>query len=105
MRPDPDFSNAVEASWLHVVPLKNGMLRLRIEAFDYNASTLWVDLTQEECARSIFPLVGGKKITVTISEEREEYLIRVDDEEALEAVLYPNREEQPWSTPEHDVLQ
>ena len=93
MRHNPNLSEVVEENWLHVIPLRNGMLRLRIEDIEANTFTPWVDLTKEECASSIFPLVGGKRETVGISGGREEYLIRVDDEEALEATLYPSGEE------------
>ena len=84
-----DFSEAVETSWLHVVPLRNGMLRLRLEDIESNRFTSWLDLTKDDCERYIFPLVGGRKETVAVSRGLEEYLVRVDDEAALEAMLYP----------------
>ena len=88
----PDFPETVEASWLHVVPLSNGLLRLRIEDIEYNALTKWVDLTKEESARATFLLVGGPKETMNISGGREEYRIRVNNEEVLKTRLYPNVE-------------
>ena len=89
----PDFPEAVEASWLHVVPLSNGLLRLRIEDIEYNALTKWIDLTQEERVRATFLLVDGPKETMNISGGREEYRIRVNNEEALKTRLYPNVDE------------
>ena len=92
MGTDPDFSEDVKASWLHVVPLRNGLLRLRIENLESEIFTPWLDLMYEDFTRYIFPLVGGRKEIVDISGGLEEYLVRVDDEEALKAMLYPKGE-------------